>query len=58
MNNERLEELLINAFEFMINKSEQDTVDLIVATGITSEELNEIGYDEDNFKSMHEACEE
>lgn len=53
MDENRLQELLINAFEWAINCSEQITRDLISATGITSEELDEIGYDKNNFPDMH-----
>ena len=55
---DRKEELLINAFEWAINVSEQATHDLIRATGITSEELSEIGYDKENFPQMHKWIEE
>lgn len=55
---DRKEELLISAFEWAINVSEQATHDLIRATGITSEELSEIGYDKENFPQMHEWVEE
>ena len=54
MNKNRLEELLIQAFEWTVDCSEQMTTDLVAATGITCEELNEIGYDKDNFPKMHE----
>lgn len=54
MDKERLEELLIKALEWTIDCSEQATRDLIVAIGITCEELNDIGYDEDNFPEMYE----
>ena len=54
----RKEELLVNALEWAINVSEQATHDLICATGITSEELSEIGYDEENFPQMHKLIEE
>ena len=51
---DRLEDMLIDAFEWAINVSEQVTEDLIRATGITSEELTSIGYDRENFPKMHE----
>ena len=51
---DRKEELLISAFEWAINVAEQVTHDLIHATGITSEELTDIGYDEENFPKMHD----
>lgn len=51
---DRQEELLINAFEWAINVSEQVTHDLIRATGITSDELSAIGYDKKNFPKLHE----
>lgn len=54
----RKEELLINALEWAVNVSEQATHDLIRATGITSEELSEIGYDKENFPQMHKWIEE
>lgn len=54
MENSRAEELLVNAFEWAVNVSEQTTKDIIEATGITSEELETIGYDKDNFPDMHE----
>ena len=57
MNENRLTELLINAFEWAIEVSETTTNDLIRATGITSAELEEIGYEKDNFPSMHIAAE-
>lgn len=49
----RYETLLINAIEWAINISEQNTRDMIRAMGITSDELSAIGYDEDNFPMMH-----
>lgn len=52
---ERLEECVINAIEWAINVSEQVTYDLICGMGITSDELDAIGYDEKNFPKMHEA---
>ncbi len=54
MKPDRLEELLINAIEWAINVSEQATHDILRASGITSDELNAIGYDKDNFPKMHE----
>ena len=57
MENERLTDLLIQAFEYAINKSEQATEYLVIATGITDKELNELGYDEENFPSMHAVAE-
>ena len=57
MNKERIEELLINAFEWAINVSETATHDLIRATGITSDELEDIGYEKENFPDMHAAAE-
>ena len=50
----RMEDLLIGAFEWAINVSEQATHDLIRATGITSSELTTLGYDKVNFPKMHE----
>lgn len=57
MDKERLTELLIHAFEWAIEVSETTTHDLVRATGITSAELEEIGYEKDNFLSMHIAAE-
>lgn len=51
---ERLEEIAINALEWAIEVGEQTTTDLIRAMGITSDELDAIGYDKENFPSMHE----
>lgn len=58
MNEGRLEELLINAIEHAVMVSEQYTHDLVKAIGITSDELDKIGYDKTNFPSMHAAAEE
>ena len=49
----RLEEIVINAFEWAAEVSDQTICDLIRATGITSDELDAIGYDEENHPSMH-----
>ena len=54
MDDKRLEELVINALEWAIEVSKQTTRDLIVSMGITPEELYTIGYDKENFASMHE----
>lgn len=53
MNNNRLEELLINVFEWAINVSKQLSLDMVKASGITSDELNDIGYEKENFPSLH-----
>lgn len=53
MENERLETLLINAIEHAIDVSEQYTHDIIRAIGITSDELESIGYDKENFPMLH-----
>lgn len=45
VSSERLEELVINAIEWAIEVSEQTARDLIAGMGITSEELESIGYD-------------
>ncbi len=58
MDKARIEELIINALEWAINVSEQATKDLIRAMEITSDELDEIGYDKENFPKMHEWAEE
>lgn len=49
----RYEELLINSLEHAINTSEQATKDLIRAMRIMPDELDEIGYDKENFPEMH-----
>ncbi len=53
MDNNRLEELLIDSIEWATEVSQQATHDLIRSIGITSEELEEIGYDIENFPEMH-----
>ena len=53
MNNNRFEELLINVFEWAINVSEQLSLDMVKASGITSDELSDIGYEKENFPSLH-----
>lgn len=50
----RYEDCLINAIEHAIDVSTQYTHDLLRAMGITSEELEDIGYDRENFPKMHE----
>ena len=55
MSEGRLTELLINAFEWAIEVSENATNDLIRFTGITSDELKKIGYEKVSFPSMHNA---
>lgn len=54
MKKSRLEELCINAIEWAVNHSENITHDLVRGMGITSDELEEIGYDRDNFESLHD----
>lgn len=51
----RLEEITINAIEWAIEVGEQTTYDLILGMGITSDELDAIGYDKENFGSLHDA---
>ena len=53
LTNSRLKELLINAIEWSMDVSEQHTHDLLRATGITSHELEIIGYDKENFENIH-----
>lgn len=57
ISSERLEELVIQALEWSIECSEQITHDLIGGMSITSDELELIGYDKENFPSMHKATE-
>ena len=49
----RMEDLVINALEWAIEVGKQATEDLIHGMGITSAELEEIGYDKENFPEMH-----
>lgn len=53
MTKARLEELLINIFEDAIDSSEEKTKELVSHSGITSKELESIGYERDNFPEMH-----
>ena len=53
MTNDRLEEMLITAIEHAVDVSEKYTCDLLRSIGITTEELEEIGYDKVNFPEMH-----
>ena len=50
---DRTENLLIAAFEWAIEVSEQTTRDLVCATGILPEELAAIGYNKEDFPEMH-----
>lgn len=45
MTNERLINILINTFDWASEVSEQVFKDLIIASGITDNELNELGFD-------------
>lgn len=54
MNNGRMEELLINALEWVIEIGDDATHDLIHNMNISSDELEEIGYEKENFPKMHE----
>ncbi len=54
--NERMEELLLNALEWAIEKDEETTTELIQHMGITSDELEAIGYERENFEIMHDAA--
>lgn len=58
ISNDRLLNMLINAFDWAFEVSEDAVHDLIRATGITSEELEDIGYERESFESMHQAVEE
>lgn len=53
MNNTRLKQILINTIEWAIEVSEDTTHDLLHGMGITSEELEEIGYKKEVFPIMH-----
>lgn len=54
MKNNRMEELLINAIEWAIDCGGSHTHDLLRSMGITSKELEKIGYEKDNFHELHE----
>lgn len=58
MDNPRLMELITNVIEWGIEVSEDTTHDLLRGMGITSEELEEIGYEQENFPKMHEWVQE
>ncbi len=58
IDNNRLIEILINAIEWGSNVSETVAYDLIRAIGITSDELETIGYDKQEFPLMHDAANE
>lgn len=58
IDNNRLTEMLINAIEWGSDVSETVTHDLIRAIGITSDELETIGYDKQEFPLMHGAANE
>ena len=55
---DRLESLLISAFDWASEISDTAIHDIIRATGITSVELEAIGYEEENFPELHEAANE
>lgn len=54
VNKDRLETMLIAAIEHAVECSEQHTHDLLKAIGISSEELEAICYDKENYPKMHE----
>ena len=58
VSSERLEEIAINAIEWAIEHGEQITHDLVRGMGITSDELDAIGYEKENFSLLHDAVEE
>ena len=55
VSSQRLEEIVTNALEWAIEVDEQIANDLVRGMGITSDELDAIGYDVDNFSSLHRA---
>lgn len=48
----RAEELIINAIESVLDKSDEEIVKILKALDISSKELQEIGYDEDGSKNL------
>lgn len=50
----RARQLVLDAIEWAIEISEQTTHDLLRGMGITSDELEEIGYEKETFPEMHE----
>ena len=56
MESNRLEDLVIHALEWANEVSQQVANDLIGGMGITSDELAAVGYDADNFPSLHRAA--
>jgi len=55
VSSERLEECVINAIEWGLEVSEQVACDLVGGMGITSDELDALGYDENEFPNLHQA---
>ena len=53
----RNKQMIIDAIEWAINVSEQIACDLIRGMGITSDELNFIGYDKNDFPALHKYTE-
>jgi hypothetical protein len=58
MTKTRLEDLCIAAIEWATEHSEDISHDLIRGMGITSDELEAIGYEKENFPSLHDAANE
>ena len=49
----RAERLILDAIEWAIDVSEQTTHDLLRGMGITSEELEILGYEEESFPDLY-----
>lgn len=58
MNKERSEELLVNALVYVDAVSRQYSYDFVKATGITSPELEALGFEREYYPLMHKACKE
>ena len=50
--------LVHNAIEWAIEVSDDTTHDLLRGMGVTSDELEELGYEKENFTEMHKWVQE
>ena len=58
MDEARLMHLVLNAIEWAIEVSDDTTHDLLRGMGVTSDELEELGYEKENFTEMHKWVQE
>lgn len=58
MDESRLIHLVLNAIEWAIEVSDDTTHDLLRGMGVTSDELEELGYEKENFPEMHKWVQE